>query len=264
MDRFTIRPEDPDQPLEEIWPPFGLRLETPRLALRVVRETDFPAWVAAATSGVTRTERNPFAHAWNENSPEELVRGSLPWLWSTRSSFGPDSWTLLLAVFLKPLERHGVIETAGDDETAPVVRDGERLIGMQDCAAAEWPVLATVSSGSWLAADHQGVGYGREMRSGMLQWAFDHFGAAFAESGAYTWNEPSRRVSLGLGYQVVGRRRVSDAQGRAAEWEDQFRLAAEDFRRPDWTVGVQGAERLRAFFAADGAGADGRSGADGA
>ncbi|GAA3281470.1 GNAT family protein [Nesterenkonia halobia] len=260
MDRFAIRPEDPDQPLEEIWPPFGLRLETPRLALRVVRETDFPAWVAAVTSGVVRGERNPFAHAWNENSPEELVRGSLPWLWSTRASVGPDSWTLLFGVFLKPVERHGVIRTGGDDgdddrtdddgAAAPVVRAGERLIGMQDCAAAEWPALATVSSGSWLAADHQGVGYGREMRAGMLLWAVDHFGASFAESGAYSWNEPSRRVSLGLGYQEVGRRRVSDAQGRCAEWEDQFRLAAEDFRRPDWTVGVQGSERLRAFFSA--------------
>ncbi|GAB3190143.1 GNAT family N-acetyltransferase [Nesterenkonia suensis] len=253
MTRFTIGADDPDQPLEQIWPPFGLRIDAPRLALRVVREDDFPDYVAAATSGVTRTERNPFAHAWNEKPPEELVRASLPWLWSSRAKVGPESWMLMLGVFLKPADDDAVASEAADgavaSDAAGVVRDGERLIGMQDCVAESWPVLRTISSGSWLRADAQGHGYGREMRAGMLLWAVDHFGAEYAESGAYEWNERSRRVSLGLGYRVVGRTRVPDAHGEHADWQQEYRLAAEELVRPDWDVQVQGSQRLQEFLA---------------
>ncbi|MDZ5078225.1 GNAT family N-acetyltransferase [Nesterenkonia sp. HG001] len=257
MARFSIRTDDPAQSLEEIWPPFGLRVETPRLALRVLREDDFPAYVAAATSGVTHTERNPFAHAWNDKPPEELIRASLSWVWSHRAKVGPESWSLMLGVFLKP-DDDGGLDRAGPGWSgrdgagsagAGVVRSGERLIGMQDCGAQHWTVLRTVASGSWLRADQQGHGYGREMRAGMLLWAVDHFGAAYATSGAYEWNERSRRVSLGLGYQVVGRRLVPDAHGEQAEWQEEYRLAAEDLVRPDWFVQVQGSERLREFLA---------------
>lgn len=250
MSRFSIRSDDSAQSLEEIWPPFGLRIDTPRLALRVIRETDFPDYVAAATSGVTRTERNPFVHAWNEKSPEGLVRASLPWLWSSREKIGPKSWLLMLGVFLKPeaAADDGADGAPAADGAAGVVRDGERLIGMQDCGAEHWPVLRTVTSGSWLRADAQGNGYGREMRAGMLLWAFDHFGAEYAASGAYEWNERSRRVSLGLGYQVVGRSRVPDAHAEQAQWHDDYRLPAADLVRPDWKVQVQGSDRLRAFF----------------
>lgn len=253
----SIPPEDPSSPassarafarsssLEELWPPFGLRIDTPRLALRVVRETDFPQYLAAASSGVTHTDRNPFAHAWNEKSPQELVRASLPWLWSSRAEIGPESWMLMFGVFLKP--DGGA--AAGGTGPGGVVRSGERLIGMQDCSAAQWSVLQTITSGSWLRSDVQGRGYGREMRAGMVMWAVDHFGAQYAESGAYEWNERSRRVSLGLGYEVSGRRRVTDAHGQSPEWEDQFRLAAEDLVRPEWSVQVAGSERLREFFA---------------
>lgn len=233
---FTIRPDDPAQTLEEVWPPFGLWIESPRLVLRVIRETDYPQYVAAATSGVTRTESNPFAVAWNEKSPGELVRSSLPWLWSTRSRIGPDDWYLMLGVFLK--------------DNADGGSGAERLIGMQDCSAADWQVLRTVTSGSWLRADEQGQGYGREMRAAMLLWAFDHFGAEYAESAAYRWNGRSRAVSLGLGYEVTGVRRVTDAHGEAPAIEETYCLAAADLIRPEWPVSVSGSEALAGFFAA--------------
>lgn len=232
---FTIRPDDPAQTLEEVWPPFGLRIESPRLVLRVIRETDYPQYVAAATSGVTRTENNPFAVAWNEKPPGELVRSSLPWLWSTRSRIGPDDWYLMLGVFLK-----------GAADSGPAA---QRLIGMQDCSAADWRVLRTVTSGSWLRADEQGQGCGREMRAAMLLWAFDHFGAEYAESTAYRWNGPSRAVSLGLGYEVTGARRVTDAYGQAPAIEETFRVAAAGLIRPEWPVTVSGSDALAGFFA---------------
>ena len=244
--RYSIRVGDSQQSLEEIWPPFGLRIESPRLVLRVVREADFPDYVAAATSGIVRADRNPFVSPWNEKTSEELVRSSLPWLWSTRGRIGPDDWYLMFAVFLKdsPGEEDPGEEDPGNE--AP----GERLIGMQDCSASQWQTLRQISSGSWLRADEQGKGYGREMRAAMLLWAIDHFGAQVAVSGAYQWNDASQRVSRALGYRITGSRRVVDAHG-SVEREDRFELQAEDFARPEWSVQVSGSARLASFFDGD-------------
>jgi len=185
MPQPSETPVTPLRSLEEIWPPFGLRIESPRLELRVVRETDFPAYAAAAASGVTHTSRNPFRFAWNEKGPKDLVKASLPFLWSTRPSIGPDHWYLAFGIFVKD----------ADGAEGSAAQESGELIGMQGCYAHDWPILRTVSSGSWLRADRQGQGLGTEARAAMLLWAFDHFGAEYAESGAYTSNERSRRVS---------------------------------------------------------------------
>lgn len=229
--RFRINADDPTHTLEEVWPPLGLRIESPRLVLRHVRETDFPAYLAAASSGVRNTEHSPFLSPWDENSPEEMARNSIAWLYSQRGRFGPDSWALMLGIFTK------------DDDGAEA-----RLIGMQDVMANSWQALRTVVSGSWLRRDTQGAGYGKEMRTAMLLWAFDHFGAEYAESAAYDWNTASMAVSQSLGYFQSGTERVTDAYGTRAEWEYQLRLPKNDLLRPPWNVTVTGSDRLRAFF----------------
>lgn len=231
MTEFRVNRDDPNHTLADVWPPFGLRIESPRLVLRQIRETDFPAYVAAASSGIMTTGRNSFASPWDENSPEGIAKNSLTWLWSKRPSIGPSSWYFMLAVF----ERN---EDGGEGA----------LIGMQDAWAEEYRVLRTVQSASWLRADAQGKGYGKEQRAAMLMWAFDHFAAHFAESGAYDWNEASKRVSESLGYFQCGTRRVSDAHGKQAEWEIQYRMSTNDFLRPSWTVKVEGNDLLRDFM----------------
>lgn len=246
MSQPSEPPVTPARTLEELWPPFGLRISSPRLELRVVRETDFCAYADAAASGVTQTSRNPFRFAWNEKSPEELVKASLPFLWSTRSAIGPDHWHLALGVFLKSPSGSASPEEATPGEAAP----GE-LIGMQDCYAHDWSILRTISSGSWLRADRQGQGLGTEARAAMLLWAFDHFGAEYAESGAYTWNERSRRVSESLGYFTSGTQRVPDAHGAEPEWEYLFRLPKNDLLRPPWQIQVTGNDALKSFLGHD-------------
>lgn len=231
MEEFRLNADDPGHSLEDIWPPFGLRIESPRLVLRQIRETDFPQYLAAATSGIKNTDRSPFISPWDENPPEEMAKNSLTWLWSKRSSIGPDSWYLMLAVFKRN----------DDGSEGP-------LIGMQDAFAENWRVLRTIGSASWLRSDEQGKGYGKEQRAALLMWAFDHFGAEYAESGAYDWNEASKRVSVSLGYFTSGTRRVADAYGKQAEWELQFRMAKNDFLRPAWNVTVSGNERLKDFM----------------
>lgn len=238
--QFSVRADDPHQRLEDLWPPFGLRIESPRLVLRQIRESDFPAYTAAITSGVTQTARNPFVTAWNEGEPEDLVRTALPWLWSQRATAGSEDWYLMLAVFLRD-------EDDADDGGSAGSREGQ-LIGMQDVHANSWTVLRTVGSGSWLRADRQGHGYGTEMRAAMLAWAFDHFGAQYAESAAFEWNARSLRVSASLGYREVGRRRTVDAHGEHAQEEVQLRLARREFVRPSWPTRVLGSERLQSFF----------------
>lgn len=228
---FQINADDPTHTLEQVWPPFGLRIESPRLVLRHIRETDFPRYLAAASSGVRSTERSPFLSPWEENSPADMARNSIAWLYSQRGRFGPDSWALMLAIIAKD-------EKGGEAQ----------LIGMQDMMANSWPVLRTLTSGSWLRRDFQGQGLGKEARTAMLMWAFDHFGADYAESAAYDWNVPSVRVSTSLGYFQSGTRRVVDAHGQRAEWEYQLRLQKNDFIRPSWTAEVEGSDRLKAFF----------------
>lgn len=250
MPQPSERPVIPARTLEELWPPFGLRIESPRLELRVVRETDFPAYVAAAAAGVTRTSRNPSRHVWHEKGSGGLVKGALPWLWSTRSAIGPDRWCLTLGVFRKrsqsPESRQS---TAGPEIPDDAGTEGHgELIGMQDCCADDWSVLHTISSGSWLRADLQRQGLGTEAHAAMLLWAFDHFGAEYAESGAYTWNERSRRVSETLGYFTAGTRRVPDPQRENPEWEHMFRLSKNDLLRPPWQIRVAGNDQLKSFF----------------
>lgn len=231
MTEFSVNRDDPAHSLEDVWPPFGLRIESPRLILRQVRETDFPAYIAAATSGISEPGRSPFISPWNENSPEDMAKNSLSWVWSRRSSIGADKWYLMLGVFRK------------DDD------GGEgALIGVQDVSAENYRLLRTVSSGSWMRRDQQGTGLGKEMRAAMLIWAFDHFDAEYAESAAFEWNEPSNRVSKSLGYSTIGAKRVPDAYGKKAEWESHYRMPKDDFLRPTWTVQVSGNEVLKDFM----------------
>ena len=52
-----------------------------------------------------------------------------------------------------------------------------RPVGIQDVIAANFPVLRGVDTYSWLGIDHQGQGFGREMRAAVLHLAFDGLGA---------------------------------------------------------------------------------------
>ncbi|WP_150461128.1 GNAT family N-acetyltransferase [Nesterenkonia ebinurensis] len=231
MAEFRVPKDDPSLSLEEVWPVFGLRIISPRLILRQVRETDFGAYVAAASSGIMKGPRNSFASPWDENTPTDIAKNSLTWLWSRRPAIGPDSWYLMLAVFVR----------SEDGSEGP-------LIGMQDVWAEKYRVLRSLETASWLRADQQGKGYGKEQRAAALLWAFDHFDAEYAQSGAYDWNEPSKRVSESLGYFQCGTKRVTDAHGKQPEWEIAYRMAKSDFIRPSWSVKVEGNELLKDFM----------------
>jgi RimJ/RimL family protein N-acetyltransferase len=209
--------------LSAIWPPFGLTLTTPRLVLRPIRDEDIPFAVDAALSGITEPGRNPFSTPWNESHPGELGANMAGWYWRCRAGMSPENWTLLLGIW----------------------HDGG-FVGCQDVGAADFALLRTVSTGSWLRRSAQGNGLGKEMRAAVALYAFDYLGAELATSEAAVWNQQSLGVSRSLGYELNGIVRAS--WGGKAQEVQNVRLTPATFKRPGWALQVQGHEATAQYL----------------
>lgn len=195
------------------WPLFGLRLRTPRLELRVLRDDDLAALIEVARSGIHDPDAMPFGSEWTEYPPDEFGRRFAQYFWRQRAAFTAESWQLPFVVLF-------------DDEP----------VGVQQLAGDSFPVLRTVGSGSWVARSAQGNGIGTEMRAAVLHLAFAELGAVAALSGAYRFNAPSLAVSRKLGYEpngirhdVVGGRPVEAQLVRLTRerWFERLRPAVE-------------------------------------
>ncbi|WP_415854969.1 GNAT family N-acetyltransferase [Sinomonas sp. G460-2] len=211
--------------LEDVWPLFRLRLVTPRLELRPLRDEDLPEVVEAIASGIHDPARTPFASTWAEAPAELLPANTARWFWQQRSVSSPEKWTVPFGIR---------------------THDGA-FLGVQDIAAKAFPALRTIETGSWLRRSSQGQGLGTEMRAAALAWAFDHLDAEVAMTSAYDWNAASLGVNRRLGYSPNGETRHTPRPG-VVERELRFRLAREDFRRPEWELAVDGAEAAAAFL----------------
>jgi RimJ/RimL family protein N-acetyltransferase len=166
-----------------LWPPFEVRIRTPRLELRGLTD-DLAAQLLPVIAGGTFDPEAPAPfddpHAFYNDSPER----ELMWLramWSARASFSPEDWRFRLAV---------------------VVND--EPVGVQDVMATNFKTIRGVETYSWLGLGHQGQGVGREMRAAVLHFAFEGLGAARAHSDAFVDNVASCRVSTALGYEPNG------------------------------------------------------------
>jgi len=212
--------------LEEIFPPFGLVLRTPRLELRLIRDEELPQLMEAVQSGIHEPGRSPFSVPWSEAPPEELPANTARFHWAARDRCTPASWELAFGIW----------------------HDGE-LIGSQSLMAADFAAFKVVKSGSWIRRSSHGQGLGKEMRAAILFYAFDFLGAEVAESAAAVWNQPSLGVSHSLGYRDNGLHREPSAQGPAEV--RQLRLDAPDFRRPGWELEVGGHEAFARFIGLD-------------
>ena len=210
--------------LTEYWPVFGLRLATPRLILTPLRDDDLVETVDVILAGIHPADRMPFAMPWTDAPREELIPNTLRYYWTGRGACRPESWTLPF-----------------------VVRRAGAVIGLQELSSTDFAVRRTVDTGSWLGAAHQGDGVGTEMRSAVLQFAFDHLKAQRADSAAFLDNPASLRVSEKLGYRPDG---TVVAQRRPGERAIDQRLTLDDdrFVRPGWDVQVRGLPACRAFF----------------
>lgn len=210
--------------LADVWPLFGLELFTPRLALTPVRDEQLPELVDAVLAGIHDPAVMPFGVPWTDAPQDELIRETVKHQWRQRCSVGPQNWTINFAVTFE-----------------------NRVVGMQDISAHDFPLLRAVHSGSWLTQAVQGQGIGGEMRAAVLLFAFDHLGAHVALSEAADWNSASLAVSRGLGYEANG---VSEVVSRPGEVTRQLhlRLEAERFIRPSWKLRVEGSEPVLPFL----------------
>jgi RimJ/RimL family protein N-acetyltransferase len=198
-----------------IWPLFDLVLRTERLVLRPLDPARAEA-LAHLGTGPIHDGRNPFLVPWNDGEPDEVAKRSYLHHLARIGEWAPDRWNLSFATY-RAAESPG-----GADE----------LIGSQSAHAEGWLVRRTASTGSWLARDRQGRGYGREMRSAVLHLLFECLGAVRAETGAWADNAASLAVTRSLGYRPNGdtlrdqageaRRELLFAMERA-EWEAQPR-----------------------------------------
>ncbi|HEY8475156.1 MAG TPA: GNAT family protein [Natronosporangium sp.] len=163
------------------WPLYELRLRTPDLELRLPTEDELDELCRLARAGFHDPAEMPFLVPWTDRPSPQFEREFFKYHWGVRARWAPEHWELELAVF----------------------RDGEP-IGFQSIFATDFPILREVKTGSWLGAAFQGRGYGKQMRTAVLQLAFEELGALAAESSAFTDNQASLAVSRALGYQPNG------------------------------------------------------------
>jgi len=214
----------PGRALAEYWPVFGLRLATPRLILTPMCDDDLVETLDVILSGIHESSRMPFAMPWTDVPRDELVANTLRYYWTARGSNTPAKWSVPF-----------------------IVRMGGVLVGMQDLMSTDFAVTRTVSTGSWLGMAHQGKGIGAEMRSAVVQFAFDHLRAERADSGAFADNPESLRVSAKLGYVSNGTAVRQRRSGERAV-EQRLTLSPKDFRRPGWDVQIAGFVACRGSF----------------
>jgi RimJ/RimL family protein N-acetyltransferase len=207
-----------------LWPLFDLTITTERLVLRLPTDAEIPALIAVAKAGIHPPDEMPFGVAWTDVPSPQFEREFARHHWQGRAAWTPEHWNLNLAVFL-------------DD----------RPIGAQSIRGHDFPTFREVSTGSWIAAVHQRKGYGREVRSAALTFAFDGLGAESATSSAFFDNLASNTVSRGLGYAPDGIELLAP-RGVAREAQ-RWRMTREAWHsRPRPVVTIAGLDGSLAMF----------------
>jgi RimJ/RimL family protein N-acetyltransferase len=208
--------------IEEIWPQFGLRIESGPLELAAVRDDDIPALVELAERGIHDPASMPFLFPWTDAPPAELPRNMAVYYWSSRAANTVEGWSLEL-----------------------VVRHQGRIVGIQAFAATDYLVTRTGETGSWLGLDYQHQGIGTHMRQTMCGFLFDHLDAEEITSTAFLDNPASSAVSRKVGYSLNGQTRKKRRDGEMAISQN-FVLRPDDLVRPQYPLHVNGLPALRA------------------
>lgn len=209
--------------LEQIWPAFGLLVETGPLTLAAMRDEDLPVLAEAAASGIHSDDLRPFPNAWASGDAVKLGRDLGGRYWKYRATLGADEWALPL-----------------------VARWNGRVVGVQGAEAARYPVLRTPDTFSWLVRDEQGRGIGTLMRQAICALFFDELDAHQITSGAYADNPASAAVSRKVGYAPNGTK--LELRDNTAAVHHKFILDRAGFIRPNAPIKITGASGLRTLL----------------
>lgn len=213
----------PTRTLEEIWPPYGLVVESGDLRMTALREADVPEVLDVVASGIHDPSWTPFLFPWTDAPAEEMPANYLRFYASTLTR-----------------------TVDGDVSLELVVRRNGQVIGMQGMNGPDVAGTRRLETGSWLGLPFQGQGLGTRMRRMMCALAFDGLGLDAVTSSAWEDNAASRRVSEKVGYRETGR---GQAERRGVPTgEVFFELRPEELVRGDEPVRITGAEELRRFL----------------
>lgn len=171
------------------WPLWDLRIRTPRLELRTLREQEMADLVEVIDGGLHDPATMPFLHPFTDVPPPQREREAYQHYWRSWATWTPEQWHLQFATY----------------------QDG-RCVGTQSLEATRFPTLRTVRTGSFVGRADQGRGIGKEMRAAVLHLAFAGLGAARAETEAFDDNAASR-PRHGVAGLPAQRRGVGDATG---------------------------------------------------
>jgi RimJ/RimL family protein N-acetyltransferase len=213
--------------LADIWPPFGLRVTDGALEMHPVTDDDIPELVDLVRAGIHDPSRMPFAMPWTDAPPDRIGSNTAAYYWEMRAAFGPQAWTLDLAV-----------RVAGE------------LVGVQGIHTRDYLVTRTGETGSWLVRSRQGQGIGTRMRRAVCALLFDHLDAVEITSGAFTDNPASLAVSRKVGYVDNGTVRMQRRPGEVA-YNRKLLLTPDRFVRGE-PIQVEGVPALRRFVGLDG------------
>ncbi|RFS85152.1 N-acetyltransferase [Actinomadura spongiicola] len=192
--------------LVDHFPLLGLRLNTPRLELRLPSPDELAALAELAAEGIHDPGTMPFAVPWTDQPSADVARSVVQHHWFQLGTWDPRDWTLNLTVF----------------------HDGVP-VGVQSVNARDLAITREVGTGSWLGRRHQGRGIGTEMRAAVLHLAFTGLGAEDATSAAFEENLASQAVSRKLGYRSDGLHRRVVRGGRVTD--SRLRLGRADWER---------------------------------
>ena len=161
------------------WPLFDLRITTPDLVLRPMREADLGT---VSDLMPTDLELDPAATRY-EISDEHRGRGIITHqgYWKAYGTWQPSAWRL------------GFVVLSGSD-----------VVGFQELEGNDFPLLRTVDTSSFLISSVRGRGFGKQMRRAVLALAFGPMEAAAAITSAWHDNHASLGVSRSLGYRPNG------------------------------------------------------------
>jgi RimJ/RimL family protein N-acetyltransferase len=211
--------------IKDYWPLFGLRITTARLELRVPTDDDVLELLEVARGGVHSPGTMPFLVPWTDQASPEFERSFLQYHWGCRARWSEKSWDLNFVV----------------------VVDG-KIVGSQGIAAANFGILRTIETGSWLGLESQRQGIGKAMRAAAVAFAFEYLGAERITSSAFLDNPASQRVSQATGYEANGTNTVV-RRGIAAE-QVRFVLTKQSWesKKERARIGVEGFEPCRSLF----------------